>query len=75
LKYSFDPALGYRFVLIVESVYGPAVIIWLWVDDFIIYGPTINKTPVALKFSLDEMVKVGMLCHHAVLSCYAILRI
>jgi hypothetical protein len=58
----YDPRLGYGFIL--ESADGsPAVKIWVWVDDFIIHGPTFEKTTAALKFFLDTTVKCGMLCH------------
>lgn len=57
----FDPALGYGFVL--ESADGPAVKIWVWVDDFILHGPTEEKTTAALHFFLDTTVDIGMLCH------------
>jgi hypothetical protein len=33
------------------------------VDDFIIHGPTFDKTTAALKYFLDMTVRVGMLCH------------
>ena len=58
----FDPALGYGFIL--ESTDGsPAVKIWVWVDDFILHGPSFEKTTQALKFFLDTTVRCGMLCH------------
>jgi hypothetical protein len=57
----FDPKLGYGFVLHAKD--GPAVKMWVWVDDFIIHGPTHEKTMRALNYFLDTTVKVGMLCH------------
>jgi hypothetical protein len=57
----FDPKLGYGFILHTKD--GPAVKMWVWVDDFILHGPTQEKTMRALNYFLDTTVKVGMLCH------------
>jgi hypothetical protein len=57
----FDPKLGYGFIL--QAKDGPAVKMWVWVDDFIIHGPTFKKTMAALHYFLDTTVKIGMLCH------------
>jgi hypothetical protein len=57
----YNPALRYGFVL--ESEDGPAVKIRVCIDNFIIHGPTFSKTTTALKFFLDLMVKIGMMCH------------
>jgi hypothetical protein len=57
----FDPALGYGFVL--ESSDGPAVKVWVWIDDFLLHGPTFDKTTRAPKFFLNLSVCCGMLCH------------
>jgi hypothetical protein len=57
----FNPKLGYGFVLYAND--GPAIKLWVWVDDFIIHGPTLEKTMRALNYFLDTTVKVGMLCH------------
>lgn len=46
-----------------ESADGPAVKIWVWIDNFIIHGLTFSKTTAALKSFLDLMVKIEMLCH------------
>jgi hypothetical protein len=58
----FDPTLGYGFIL-VSADGSPAVKIWVWVDDFILHGPSFDKTTQALKFFLDTTVRCGMLCH------------
>jgi hypothetical protein len=36
---------------------------WVWVDDFLIHGPTHTKTLEALNYFLDTTVDIGMLCH------------
>ncbi|CAJ1959796.1 unnamed protein product [Cylindrotheca closterium] len=50
----FDPQLGYEFIL--TSNDGGAVHIWVWVDDFLIHGPTDKKTAQGLQFFLDTAV-------------------
>ena len=57
----FDPTLGYGFIL--TSGDGGAVHIWVWVDDFLIHGPTHQKTTQALQFFLDSAVDCGFLFH------------
>jgi hypothetical protein len=57
----YNPELGYGYVL--TSADGPAVKIWVWVDDFLIHGPTYEKTARALTFFLNTAVDVGLLCH------------
>ena len=57
----FDPKLGYGFIL--ESHDGGAVLVWVWVDDFLIHGPTKDKTTRALKFFLHTAVDCGFLFH------------
>lgn len=57
----FDPKLGYGFIL--QAKDGPAVKMWVWVDDFLLHGPTHAKTLAALHYFLDTTVKIGMLCH------------
>ncbi len=37
----FEPGLGYGFVLSARDV--PAVKMWVWVDDFLLHGPTHTK--------------------------------
>jgi hypothetical protein len=51
----------YGFVL--TTKYGPAVQIGVWVDDFLLQGPTHAKMLIALEYFLDTTVKIGMLCH------------
>jgi hypothetical protein len=57
----FDPEFGYGFIL--EAQDGPAVKIWAWVDDFLIHGPTEEKTNRALTLFLDLALDCGLLCH------------
>lgn len=57
----FDPKLGYGFVLTAAD--GGAALIWVWVDDFLIHGPTYEKTSKALQFFLDKAVDCGFLFH------------
>jgi hypothetical protein len=57
----FVPGLGYGFILTGKD--GAAVRIWVWVDDFLLHGPTHAKTLAALEYFLDTTVKIGMLCH------------
>ena len=42
---------------------GGAVHIWVWVDDFLLHGPTYEKTARALRFFLDTAVDCGFLFH------------
>jgi hypothetical protein len=35
----------------------------VWVDDFILHGPTFEKTTEAVNFFLDTTLRCGMLCH------------
>jgi hypothetical protein len=57
----FDPTLGYGYVLTGRD--GGSVHIWVWVDDFLIHGPTYAKTARALTFFLDTAVDCGFLFH------------
>ncbi len=60
-KTGFDPTLGYGYVLTGKD--GGCVHIWVWVDDFLIHGPTYEKTARALAFFLDTAVDCGFLFH------------
>ena len=57
----YDPDLGYGFTLIGKD--GGAAKVWAFVDDFLIHGPTYDKTSLALSLFLDLAVDCGMLCH------------
>jgi hypothetical protein len=57
----FDPSKGYGFTL--TSNDGPAVLIWAWVDDFLIHGPTEEKVSRGLALFLDAALDCGLLCH------------
>jgi hypothetical protein len=41
----------------------PAALIWVHCDDFLLHGPTYEKTAAALTAFLDLTVDVGLLCH------------
>jgi hypothetical protein len=58
---TYDPKLGYGYIL--EGPTGPAVKIWVFVDDFLIHGPTYEATRQALMFFMDTALNCGMLCH------------
>jgi hypothetical protein len=47
----YDLTLGYGFNLISQK--GGAVKVWAFVDDFLIHGPTYDKTARALALFLD----------------------
>ncbi|CAJ1968848.1 unnamed protein product [Cylindrotheca closterium] len=57
----FDPKVGYGFILIGRD--GGAVHIWVWVNDFLIHGPSHEKTAQGLQFFLDTAVDCGFLFH------------
>ena len=58
----YDPNLGYGFTL--ERADGkPAVLLWVFVDDFCIHGPDLESTSNALRDFLDLAVDVGLLIH------------
>ena len=59
---TYVPGLGYGYVL-ARADGRPAVLVWVWVDDFLIHGPDRESTAEALTFFLDASVRVGMLCH------------
>jgi len=58
----YDPKLGHGFVLIGKDGH-PTVKIWVHVDDFLIHGPTLEATQLALRHFLDTAVDCGLLCH------------
>ena len=58
----FDPDKGYGFIFEDENGEG-VVLLWVWVDDFLIHGPTYEKTSAALSLFLDACVDCGLLCH------------
>jgi hypothetical protein len=57
----YDPNLGYGCVL--HTADGGAVRVWAFVDDFLIHGPTLEKTQQALSLFLDQAVVCGLLAH------------
>ena len=57
----YDPELGYGFVL--TNKHGLAVKLYGFIDDFLIHGPTHEKTTRALHFFLDTAVDCGF-CFH-----------
>jgi hypothetical protein len=62
----YDPAQGHG--LVYHNAQGLSVLVWVWVDDFLIHGPTETVTRDALSFFLDLSVDVGLLCHPAKLT-------
>ena len=40
----------------------PAVLIWLHVDEILIYGSTLGKLEAALNYIMDMTVKLGLIC-------------
>ena len=54
---------GHGRVLIDESDGLPAVLIWAHVDDFLIHGPTKEKTDAALSRFMDGAITAGLLCN------------
>lgn len=57
----FDPDLGFGYTLTGRD--GMAVKIWVFVDDFLIHGPSYEKTCRALRRFLDTAVDCGFLFH------------
>mmetsp|Transcript_14789 Transcript_14789/g.22576 ORF Transcript_14789/g.22576 Transcript_14789/m.22576 type:complete len:202 (-) Transcript_14789:1367-1972(-) len=57
----FDPALGFGFIL--KGKDGYAVKLWVFIDDFLIHGPTYHKTCSALHHFLNTAVNCGFLFH------------
>jgi hypothetical protein len=58
----YDGTMGHGIVLDGEDGL-PTVLAWAHCDDFLIHGPTIDKTTAALIEFLDLAVDFGMLCH------------
>jgi hypothetical protein len=58
----FDPKRCHRRFLLGRDGF-PAAQVWAHCDDFLIHGPTLEKTYRALQQFLDKLVKTGMLCH------------
>jgi hypothetical protein len=59
---TFDRFLGHGVNLIGDDGL-PAALVWSHCDDFLIHGPTLAKTTLALCDFLDYAVGVGLLCH------------
>jgi hypothetical protein len=58
----FDPKRCHgRFLMGDDGL--PAVQVWAHCDDFLLHGPTLEKTQRALTQFLDKSVETGMLCH------------
>jgi hypothetical protein len=58
----YQPELGHGLVYIGDDGL-PAVLVWAHCDDFLLHGPTYEKTSKALSAFLDLTVQVGLLCH------------
>jgi hypothetical protein len=59
-KEGCDPELGCGFNLIGKD--GAVVKVWAFVDDFLLHGPTYEKTSQTLSLFLDLAVDCGMPC-------------
>ena len=58
----FDPAVGYGLTL--RDSEGQLIVkLSVFVDDFLIHGPTLEATQLGLRLFLDGAVELGMLCH------------
>ena len=55
---TYDPKLGYGYILVGPS--GPAVKVWVFVDDFLIHGATYEATRKALIFFMDTALICGI---------------
>jgi len=60
----YDTRLGHGRVLMGSDGL-PAVLLWQHCDDWLIHGPTFEKTSAALSAFMDVAVEVGMLCNPA----------
>jgi hypothetical protein len=64
LDKNFDPSLGQGRVLIgLDGL--PALLIWLHIDDILLHGPTEKKVLAGFQYILDEMVRLGLICHYS----------
>jgi hypothetical protein len=59
----FDPTLSHGIVKISDTDGLPAVLAFVHCDDFLVHGPTYEKTRLAAIEFLDLAVKVGLLAH------------
>jgi Reverse transcriptase (RNA-dependent DNA polymerase) len=59
---SYQPELGYGYVWVTPDG-RPGVQIYVFVDDFLLHGPTYSLTCQGLSLFMDEAVRVGLLCH------------
>jgi hypothetical protein len=59
----YDPKLGHGRILLSDEDGLPACLIWAHCDDFMIHGPTLEKTTKALVAFMDLAVDVSLLCH------------
>jgi hypothetical protein len=61
-KTTYNKKLGHGVVLIGDDDL-PAALRWSHCDDFLIHGPTLANTHLALTAFMDYAVEVGLLCH------------
>lgn len=59
---TYNPAHGFGMVWYDETGL-PSVQVYVFVDDFLIHGPTYARTSAALTAFMDLTVDVGLLCH------------
>ena len=65
---AYDPKLGHGFVLLSDADGLPPVLIFVHVDDFMLHGPTYEKTCRALDIFMDVMLRAGFLFNPAKLT-------
>ena len=58
---SYDPQLGYGWVSTNAS--GGTVLVWVYVDDFLIHAPTQEMCQEGLRLFMDTALDCGLLCH------------
>ena len=58
---SYQPGLGYGMTFLTRG--GAAVLVWAFVDDFLVHAPTEELCTEALRHFLDVSVICGLLCH------------
>jgi hypothetical protein len=58
---TYDPKLGHGYVLISPEDGLPAVLVWAHIDDFLIHGPTYEKTARAMQALMDKALDIGLL--------------
>ena len=58
---TYNPDLGYGYIMTTNS--GASVLVWAYVDDFLLHAPTLTACHEGLTAFLDTALDCGMLCH------------